>query len=839
MVDGVVSGAIVELSGERGDGMAVRANPNLKQRALMVAGMAIGLIAILVINQIWTTYDVTIATARRDVQQFTQILEANTDVTLQSVTLILDHAAETARDRHPLAGQLSGISERFVGMVDNYALVHSVMLIDTDGIIREGAVRGPDGRMHAMVAPVDATQQAIFHFHRDTASPEARAFYIARPNQDLLSAERVILITRALHDPHGGFAGVAIVTLAQDDFTRVYTDLLPSRYAAVTLLRRDGVRLARTDGAMPVLTEPEMKMFRDVIAKTPAGAFRQTLPANGDSKLVSYRTLERYPIVIAVIADWFPFMERWWESTIVLVASALFGSLVIAALTWWLIRRIAAEQATKHALMENERRISESQRLAGVGYYEGYVHERELSWSSNMFAIHGLDPATYNPSHDSYIHLVVPEDRERVLAQWAAFAANPEAGSLECRIIRPDGALRHIRYAWRIFEDERGGPARVFGAAQDFTAMRQAEGIIRDDEARLRDIVECSSDYIWELGAQGQLTHFGNGPTAVLNVLTDEKVDQDMADVAVLRRCIKGRVKFRSLLVPATSPSGEARWVRLSGNPRFDDQGRYLGYRGAGTDVTELYLRQERDEANRKAEALGRLASGMAHEINNLLQPIVIYANLGTAQSEPVSSVRQYFARIGLAAERSMAIVKNVLAFARQSPPSRENCNVMDITRETVDLIGGTLAAGTVLEVAEVDDDLIIRVDRTGLAQVFTNLLTNAAEALPAGGRIGVRIDPVSLAGDPARSLGVAPGLYCRVMVEDNGQGIAADQIGKVFDPFFTTKAQGKGTGLGLSVVSGLAKSWGGTVAVESTPGVGTCFTVYVPLVERHLQAAQ
>lgn len=143
------------------------------------------------------------------------------------------------------------------------------------------------------------------------------------------------------------------------------------------------------------------------------------------------------------------------------------------------------------------------------------------------------------------------------------------------------------------------------------------------------------------------------------------------------------------------------------------------------------------------------------------------------------------------------------------------------------------------LEVDEAEDDLIIRVDRTGMAQVITNLLTNAAEALPGGGRIGVRINAVNLAGDPARDLGLAPGVYCRVMVEDNGRGIPADQLGKVFDPFFTTKSQGKGTGLGLSVVSGLAKSWGGTVAVESTPAVGTCFTVFVPVAERHLQAAQ
>ena len=171
-------------------------------------------------------------------------------------------------------------------------------------------------------------------------------------------------------------------------------------------------------------------------------------------------------------------------------------------------------------------------------------------------------------------------------------------------------------------------------------------------------------------------------------------------------------------------------------------------------------------------------------------------------------AVRQYFARIGLAAERSMMTVKNMLAFARQSPPSRENVSVLDVARETVDLIGGTLMAGTSLAVSEsAADDLLVRVDRTGLAQVLTNLLTNAAEVLPSGGRISVTINTVNLLGEAAKTFALAPGLCCRLMVQDNGAGIPGDQLGNVFDPFFTTKPQGKGTGLGLSVVSGLAKS--------------------------------
>ena len=828
--------------------MAVQANPNLKQRTLLMAGMALGIIAIMVINQVWQTYDVTIATARRDVQQFTQILEANTDITFQSVTLILDHAVEATRERKGGALSDQVVAERFIAIADNWALIHSVAQVGADGIIRGAVSRGADGRLHALQTPVDASHHPMFVFHRDSPSV-VRAFFITRPSRDIVSSQRIIAVTKSIYDESGAFRGFYVVTIALDAFTRIYAGLLPSRYTAVELFRRDGALLASTNPTRKSeLSDNEKLLIREMVPASTSGVYRTTSSGGDSGNLMSYRVLERYPIVIAVTANWFQFMERWWESSLVLVASALIGGLVIVALTWWLVRRISAEQAAKLALQMNERKILESQRLSGIGYYEHGLHAHDLGWSANMFEIHGLDPRTFDPSQDSYIHLVIPEDQPKILATWAAFAEAPRSGSVECRITRPDGELRHIRYSWHIVEDAGSGPARIFGVAQDVTAMRNAEDTIRDDEERLRDIVECSSDYIWELNSNGAIAlfsgpagdQFSRGADAGFKILTNEASNAEGGDAAALQRAIKSRAKFRSLLVPVKNADAEARWVRLSGNPRFDSHGKYLGFRGAGTDVTELYHRQERDEAHRKAEALGRLAGGMAHEINNLLQPIVIYANLGVAHDGLAGAVRQYFGRIGLAAERSMMIVKNVLAFARQSPPSRENVSVLDVARETVDLIGGTLVDGTTLAINEsAADDLLVRVDRTGLAQVLTNLLTNAAEALPAGGRIGVTINSLSVSGEVAKTLTLTPGLYCRLMVQDNGAGIPASQLGKVFDPFFTTKPQGRGTGLGLSVVAGLAKSWGGAVAVESTPGTGTCFTVYLPTAEIQLQAAQ
>ena len=826
--------------------MAVKANPNLKQRTLLMAGLAIIIIAGMVANQVWQTYGTTIATARRGIQQFTQILEANTDVTFQSVTLILDHAVEAALDQIS-APKSTRLVDRFITIADGWPFIHAVSLIGPDGFIRDLAIREADGRLHAVEKAIDATNQPIFLFHRDTKRL-ANTFYIARPTPGMVSGEKIIRITKSIYDDKGAFRGVCIVSISLDAFIKGYANLLPARYTSVDVFRRDGGLVASTNPTRKGdLTANEKLLFKDIIPATPLGVYRITSADSNSGDLIAYRELQRYPVVLAVTANWSQFMERWWESTVVLVVSALIGILVIAALTWRLVRRLDIEHATKQALLNNEQRIMESQRLSGIGYYEHEIDAEDLGWSRNMYEIHGLDPRTFTPTADTYLSLVIPEDRPGLLALWESFAKSPRSASLECRITRPDGEIRYIRYSWKILDACQGVPARSFGVAQDVTAMRNAENIIRDDEERLRDIVECSSDYIWELDDKGVITlfsgaagdQFGADTGTSRRILSKDMLDVKGGDVIVLERNIRNRAKFRSLLVPVKNTDADVRWVRISGNPRFDSQGKYLGYRGAGTDVTELYRRQERDEALRKAEALGRLASGMAHEINNLLQPIVIYANLGIAQTEPVAGVRQYFSRIGLAAERSMMIVKNVLAFARQSPPSRENVNVLDVVRETVDLIGGALVPGTALEVSENVSDLAVRVDRTGLTQVLTNLLTNAAEAQPLGGRIGVEINAVNLSVESARALALAPGFYCRLTVKDSGVGIPADKLGKVFDPFFTTKPQGKGTGLGLSVVSGLAKSWGGTVTVESVVDAGTVFAVYLPVAERHLQAAQ
>lgn len=481
--------------------------------------------------------------------------------------------------------------------------------------------------------------------------------------------------------------------------------------------------------------------------------------------------------------------------------------------------------------------------LAAVGCWEWDVLTDTMTWNAGMYALYGLSPATFVPSKTSMLTCVVHQDMQAVLDTWWKDTEGPPAGAVECRITRSDGEIRRLRFTWRTVSAE-GLPPKVFGFAQDVTELRETDRLLRNDDADLRGIVECSADYIWEyrvsvggsLPKNIQLQALHTPDPAERAPTVDDESDHDFI---VLEQAIADRTRFREILVPIIDAHGEPRWVNLSGHPQFDRDGIYYGYRGIGADVTDSMRARDREEETRQAGAVGRLASGLAHEINNLLQPILIYSAFGAEEAKAHEKLHVYFTRITRAAERATFIVRNVLSFARHSAAGQEDLNVAAVVRDTIDLLSGAVGARTQIELVAGDEAVVAHVERLGLSQIVTNLITNAADVMTAGGRIVVQVEIATVAGDAAKAAAVAPGRYCRLSVEDCGPGIPPEVIGRVFDPFFTTKPQGKGTGLGLAVVSGIARSWGGGASVESTMGRGTRFTIYLPLADRLLHAAQ
>lgn len=236
---------------------------------------------------------------------------------------------------------------------------------------------------------------------------------------------------------------------------------------------------------------------------------------------------------------------------------------------------------------------------------------------------------------------------------------------------------------------------------------------------------------------------------------------------------------------------------------------------------------------SQKMETLGNLAGGIAHDFNNLLASIIGYSEIAAELLPPDHPALAKLANVRGAGQRAAELVRRILAFSRAGEQTRRPVRLAQIIEETVPLLRASLPS-TIRLVARVapDADHTVLADPTRLQQIILNLCTNAAQAAGSrpGGLVEIGLDAVDLAVPPSTQTGaIAPGPALRLLVRDNGGGIAPEIMGKIFDPFFTTKPAGEGTGLGLSIVNGIVSALGGAIRVESEPGRGTSFQVFLP----------
>jgi len=261
----------------------------------------------------------------------------------------------------------------------------------------------------------------------------------------------------------------------------------------------------------------------------------------------------------------------------------------------------------------------------------------------------------------------------------------------------------------------------------------------------------------------------------------------------------------------------------------------------------ELALVQQQSEALIRAEAriasgermesLGRLAAGVAHDFNNVLQVIRLSAGSlrATLAGHDDAVVLE---EINDATRHGAALVSQLLTFARQQPQDPKRFDVFDRLRALAPMLQRVSGPVSTCEVSVADGVAVVMMDPAQFEQIVINLVTNARDAVNGDGRILVGMDVVTLDHSAARLACVEPGRYARLVVHDDGHGIPNDIRARIFEPFFTTKPSGKGSGLGLAMVHGIVRRAGGGVSVESAPNVGTRFTVHLPVANAEPVAA-
>src|SRR5690606_12730996 len=227
-------------------------------------------------------------------------------------------------------------------------------------------------------------------------------------------------------------------------------------------------------------------------------------------------------------------------------------------------------------------------------------------------------------------------------------------------------------------------------------------------------------------------------------------------------------------------------------------------------------------------EAIGRLAGGVAHDFNNILMAITGYSQLAMDRLDSEDPIYKDLAEIARSAERAAGLTRQLLAFSRQQVLETQRVNLNEEIKEMENLLSRVLGEDVRLEV-ELDPQLgQVEADPGQIQQVVLNLVINARDAMPTGGRLAI-ITKNAVIEDSNEHLDLKPGEYVSLVISDEGIGMDLETQRRIFDPFFTTKEQGKGTGLGLSTVYGIVKQTGGGIEVESSPGSGSTFRLYLP----------
>jgi PAS domain S-box-containing protein len=378
----------------------------------------------------------------------------------------------------------------------------------------------------------------------------------------------------------------------------------------------------------------------------------------------------------------------------------------------------------------------------------------------------------------------------------------------------------------------------------DITQRLSAQRARAEAETKYRMLVEqvAAISYIAELGVHGQWLYVSPQIEAILGFTVDEwlaesrdwlkHVAPEDHHVVLAAEETSSRGEPYQAEYRITRKDGKVVWV--SDNAvvvRGSDSHPVM--EGLIVDITDRKLLENQLQQSRRMEAVGRLAGGIAHDFNNLLTIIKGYAEMALNRSGVAPELTADVQQIGNAAERASTLIRQLLAFSRKQVLQPKSLDLNAIVEGLDKLLNRLMGADIQMRTVCGENIGTVKADPAQIEQVIMNLVVNARDAMPAGGRLTLETANVELNANYARDhVSVKPGPYVMLAVSDTGVGMDAETQAHIFEPFYTTKGSSRGTGLGLSTVYGIVKQSGGYIWVYSEPGKGTTFKVYLPRVE-------
>ncbi|HLE86785.1 MAG TPA: PAS domain-containing protein [Candidatus Brocadiaceae bacterium] len=542
--------------------------------------------------------------------------------------------------------------------------------------------------------------------------------------------------------------------------------------------------------------------------------------------------------------------------------------------------------------------LDESQQITHVGSLELDVVKNELCGTDEAYRIFGLIPQNTPCSYKTFLNCIHPEDRRFVDESVHDTLRNEKPLDIEHRILLKDGTVRIIHTKGAIAFDDAGMPVRMVGTVHDITERKRAveemhllltitKSIAEAEEynaalyAAVRQVCEATGwiyGEAWLPSPDGQrleccLTwHSSSENLEEFSKKTKEftfppgigmpgrvwisKKPEWRKDATIDGDFPRANITKESGLKAAMSIPiiAKDKVIAVLGffvrRQRNEDE-RLIGL--VSSVATQLGVAIERKQMEeetaklkdllyhaQKLASVGTLAGGVAHNFNNLLTVVMGYASLLLAELKEGDPLREYAQNILSSSQIAANLTQDLLAFSRKQPSNPQPTKLNDFLEKVKPLLSKYIRANIKLRVVLTVKDCVVMADSEQIKQILMNLATNAGDAMPNGGELNICTDIVEIDTTFIKAHGFgAIGKYALISVTDTGMGMDENTRLQIFEPFFTTKEVGRGTGLGLAIVYGLVKQHNGYIEVDSAPGKGAAFRIYLPLIESEAQMAK
>ncbi|MHB8111215.1 MAG: response regulator [Syntrophorhabdaceae bacterium] len=828
-----------------------------------------------------TDYHYTVGRTKAILEKSSLSLEERMKRTVIGTDAVLQTLAERIRSGAMREGKTSAQEwERLVKIASGLPDKGFLVLIDKNGNLILHSEKYPSPRVYY-------SEREYFKAH----SEKRAEFYIGPIVKGKVSNKYNFTISRPVTGKNGEFLGVIVAAIETENYADFLDYLDIGKGSTVVVFRTDGTMILR----QPMLIELLGKSFRDLewftmLSNGELSGTYEAAGVDGRRRLVAYRKITGLPLVAATTVPVESILESWRSRAKIYsaVSLAIFFSLIALA---WLVRRTTLrEEQQKSEELSNinlalQTEIGERKQMEEYSRHLAsfpQLNPKPVIELSSSGQVKYRNPAVQKTLEDHGFKgddcsPFWPKDLEDLLH---ALTQGKE-----------DAFYREVTIKDSVFAETiqlipQFNSMRIY--AHDITARIRTEEALRQSEQQYRIMGETLPYGVWLVDANGRAIHVSQSYLDLIEMTLEE-----MQNFGWTRRLPPedvGPTKEKWMHSVRTGepwesehrifgPDGKYHVVLARALPVRDENGEITCWVGINLDIDERKtmeeeLRKSRDELeyrvqertvqlqeayeslqleskerqkaedqlrqSQKMEAIGTLAGGIAHDFNNILAAILGFTEMAIDDVSDRSPAKDNLKNVLKSAMRARDLVKQILTFSRKTSYDRTPILLSPLVKETSQLLRATIPATIEIKLSiTVTSDTVFAAP-TEVQQILMNLGTNASLAMEErGGVLEISLTDIDFMPDSAFETEMASGEYVQLMVKDTGTGMTPDVMRRAFEPFFTTRELGMGTGMGLAVVYGIVTDLKGTITVESEPGIGSIFRVFLPKVKTEVKEDQ